>query len=503
MADQQVVVRPNGVSSNGAGSFNYPWDPVPSGNTLNGVLSDNSDSTYARSDESLESGNEAWLYVNAASVIPTNAVVRRVRVRARARTNSSDSTGKNLSSSIEHPSVNNGSWDTIMSSGFSVLTSGAWQNFTGTWETNWYYSGYTITRAHLVDPGLTQKLKGSASTTYPLDAAELYLDVDYNTPPTGNITAPTGNITDSTPTVTWNYSDAEGDAQTHFQVVVESGDHTADAAPNLSTNVYNSGETASSSTSHTVSALPDYGTYTAWVQVRHADVSGQQMRSTWDSSSFVYNGPPTATIIAPTTVIDDSTPLVEWAYSDPEGNIQSNYRMAVEVGDTTANSAPGASPYYDSGEIASSATSHTVTTALAEGVHTAWVRVNDGYQYSVWDSQPFEYSTAPSGKALGSLGQIATSAGIGENIYVVPTGKSANVSTITVCNRGMEKASFSILSIPDGVAEQSAHVIYSNANLGSHCTVTITIGMTLDANDVLRGEADSDNLSFSAFGVEQ
>jgi hypothetical protein len=50
---------------------------------------------------------------------------------------------------------------------------------------------------------------------------ELWVDVDFNERPVATATAPTGTVTATTrPTVTWNYSDPEGDPQEAFEVRV-------------------------------------------------------------------------------------------------------------------------------------------------------------------------------------------------------------------------------------------------------------------------------------------
>jgi hypothetical protein len=114
---------------------------------------------------------------------------------------------------------------------------------------------------------------------------EVYVDVVYNEVPTATVTGPAegANLTDtSQPTVTWTYSDAEGDAQERYQVSIQNTAGTV--------TYWESGEVLSSATSRVVDiALPN-GNYKALVRV--ADVGSGGRYSNWDSNTFSLNVTP-------------------------------------------------------------------------------------------------------------------------------------------------------------------------------------------------------------------
>lgn len=102
------------------------------------------------------------------------------------------------------------------------------------------------------------------------------------------------------------------------------------------------------------------------------------------------------------------------------------------------------------------------------------------------------------------LGQAAPAAGITAetNLLTVPATHSYIVSTVTICNRGANPSKFRIAVAPDGVVTANQHYVYFDATIGPNVTVAVTIGMTLDAGDVVRVTSDTADLSFSAFGTE-
>lgn len=100
------------------------------------------------------------------------------------------------------------------------------------------------------------------------------------------------------------------------------------------------------------------------------------------------------------------------------------------------------------------------------------------------------------------LGQSAPSATTATTLYTVPSATEAVVSTIFVCNRGTDAATYRIAVRPNGATLANQHYIaYDVLILGSTSTA-ITVGLTMDAADVLEVYASSANLSFNVFGSE-
>lgn len=100
------------------------------------------------------------------------------------------------------------------------------------------------------------------------------------------------------------------------------------------------------------------------------------------------------------------------------------------------------------------------------------------------------------------LGQSAPSATTDTTLYTVPASTQTVVSTITVCNRGGSTGTFRIAVRPDGAAISNSHYVYYDAELPANTTVAFTVGMTIDASDVITVRASTADFSFSAFGSE-
>lgn len=100
------------------------------------------------------------------------------------------------------------------------------------------------------------------------------------------------------------------------------------------------------------------------------------------------------------------------------------------------------------------------------------------------------------------LGQSAPSATTLTPIYTVGGGKQAVVSTIVVCNRDNSISTFRISVAPAGASDDPAHYQYYDLSISENNSFAATIGITLEATDVIRVWSSSGNLSFSVFGVE-
>ena len=100
------------------------------------------------------------------------------------------------------------------------------------------------------------------------------------------------------------------------------------------------------------------------------------------------------------------------------------------------------------------------------------------------------------------LGQVAPSATTATALYTVPSATEAVVSSITVCERGGSSATFRLSVRPDGATLANQHYLVYDATVAANDTIILTIGITMDANDVLEVYASSGDLSFHAYGSE-
>jgi len=100
------------------------------------------------------------------------------------------------------------------------------------------------------------------------------------------------------------------------------------------------------------------------------------------------------------------------------------------------------------------------------------------------------------------LGQSAPSATTATSLYTVPSATETVVSTVTVCNRGSSAGTFRISVRPNGATLANQHYIVYDASCAAKDTITLTLGLTIDASDVLEVYASTGDFSFNAFGSE-
>jgi hypothetical protein len=100
------------------------------------------------------------------------------------------------------------------------------------------------------------------------------------------------------------------------------------------------------------------------------------------------------------------------------------------------------------------------------------------------------------------LAQSAPSATTNTDVYTVGAGKQTVISTITVCNRSASAATYRIAVRPDGATIANQHYLVYDGTLPANDTINLTIGITVDASDVVTVYASSANLSFNLFGTE-
>jgi hypothetical protein len=100
------------------------------------------------------------------------------------------------------------------------------------------------------------------------------------------------------------------------------------------------------------------------------------------------------------------------------------------------------------------------------------------------------------------LAQSAPSATTATDIYTVGAGKQTVVSTITVANRSASASSYRIAVRPAGATLANLHYLAYDIAIAANDTTVLTIGLTLEATDVVTVYALSANLSFGIYGTE-
>jgi hypothetical protein len=100
------------------------------------------------------------------------------------------------------------------------------------------------------------------------------------------------------------------------------------------------------------------------------------------------------------------------------------------------------------------------------------------------------------------LAQAAPSATSNTDIYTVGAGKQTVVSTLVVCNRAATAATYRIAIRADGAVLANTHYIAYDVPIAANDSVTLTLGLTMDATDVVTVYASSANFTFAIFGSE-
>jgi hypothetical protein len=100
------------------------------------------------------------------------------------------------------------------------------------------------------------------------------------------------------------------------------------------------------------------------------------------------------------------------------------------------------------------------------------------------------------------LGQSAPAATTAADVYTVGSGLQAVISTVTVCNRATGSATYRVSVRPDGDAQADEHYLAYDATVPANDTIALTLGLTMDAADVVTVYGSSADLSFGVFGQE-
>jgi hypothetical protein len=100
------------------------------------------------------------------------------------------------------------------------------------------------------------------------------------------------------------------------------------------------------------------------------------------------------------------------------------------------------------------------------------------------------------------LGQVAPSATTATTLYTVPSATQTVISTLIVANRAATAATYRIAIRPDAATLANSHYIAYDVTVGAGDSTTLTLGLTLDASDVITIYASTADLTFSLFGSE-
>ena len=102
------------------------------------------------------------------------------------------------------------------------------------------------------------------------------------------------------------------------------------------------------------------------------------------------------------------------------------------------------------------------------------------------------------------LGQVDLQAATLTTLYTVPARTETVISTVIVANRAATASTFRLAVRPNGASISDQHYIAYDVPIAANDSTTLTLGLTLDATDVLSVNAagTASRLSFNAFGAE-
>lgn len=103
-----------------------------------------------------------------------------------------------------------------------------------------------------------------------------------------------------------------------------------------------------------------------------------------------------------------------------------------------------------------------------------------------------------------TMGQAAPAANTDTVLYTVPASTQFIESTLSVCNRNIAglTATFRVAVVPKGETLSNKHYVCFDQGLESRSTETLTLGLTLNAEDRIVVRGSTADLSFSLFGCE-
>jgi hypothetical protein len=100
------------------------------------------------------------------------------------------------------------------------------------------------------------------------------------------------------------------------------------------------------------------------------------------------------------------------------------------------------------------------------------------------------------------LGQSAPAATTDTNVYTVPSATEAVISTIVIANRAATAGSFRLAVRPNGATIANQHYIAYDVPIAANDSTTLTLGITVDAADIITAQCSTADMSINVFGTE-
>ena len=100
------------------------------------------------------------------------------------------------------------------------------------------------------------------------------------------------------------------------------------------------------------------------------------------------------------------------------------------------------------------------------------------------------------------LAQSAPSATTATDVYTVGSGVETVISTIIIANRAASAGTFRLSVRPNGGTQTDAMYCAYDVPVAANDSTTLTLGLTLDATDVITAYCSSADMSINIFGTE-
>jgi len=100
------------------------------------------------------------------------------------------------------------------------------------------------------------------------------------------------------------------------------------------------------------------------------------------------------------------------------------------------------------------------------------------------------------------LAQSAPSATTATDVYTVGSGVETVISTIIIANRAASAGTFRLSVRPNGATQTNAMYCAYDVPVAANDSTTLTLGITVDAADVITVYCSSADMSINIFGTE-
>jgi hypothetical protein len=100
------------------------------------------------------------------------------------------------------------------------------------------------------------------------------------------------------------------------------------------------------------------------------------------------------------------------------------------------------------------------------------------------------------------LGQAVPAANTSVDLYTVPVGRQTICSTLNVCNTSSSNVAFRVSVRNAGEAASQKQFLAYDTAIPAQDAIGLTLGMTLNAADVVTVQSFQGNVAFNLFGSE-